>query len=51
MGSIEEIYRISAKTQEVVDDYDNYVGGGLAPYPVSVPSNPVRCHNIEKQNT
>ncbi|KAN0096071.1 PLP-dependent transferase [Hyaloscypha variabilis] len=35
MGSIEEIYRISAKTQEVVDDYDNYVGGGLAPYPVT----------------
>jgi hypothetical protein len=50
MGSIKEIYRISAKTQEVVDDYDHYVGGGFAPYLVSFPSNPVRCHNIERQN-
>jgi ornithine--oxo-acid transaminase len=43
MGSTEEAYKINAKTQEVVDDYDNYVDGGFAPYPV-------RCHNIERQN-
>jgi hypothetical protein len=34
MGSTEEIYEISTKTQEVVDDYKNYIGGGFAPYPV-----------------
>jgi len=34
MGSVQEIYKISAKTQEPVDDYNNYVGGGFAPYPV-----------------
>jgi ornithine--oxo-acid transaminase len=36
MGSITETYKVSAKTQQVVDDYDNYVAGGFAPYPVSV---------------
>jgi hypothetical protein len=35
MGSITETYKVSAKTQEVVDNYDNYVAGGFAPYPVS----------------
>jgi ornithine--oxo-acid transaminase len=34
MGSTEEIYEISTKTQEVVDEYENYIGGGFAPYPV-----------------
>jgi hypothetical protein len=34
MGSTEEIYEISTKTQEVVDEYKNYIGGGFAPYPV-----------------
>lgn len=29
-----ESYAISEKTQEVVDDYKSYVGGGFAPYPV-----------------
>lgn len=36
MGSTEEIYEISTKTQEVVDDYESYVGGGFAPYPVAL---------------
>jgi ornithine--oxo-acid transaminase len=35
MGSVKEKYTINAKTQKVVDDYYNYVGGGFAPYPVS----------------
>jgi hypothetical protein len=37
MGSITDTYKVSAKTQQVVDDYDNYVAGGFAPYPVSAP--------------
>lgn len=36
MGSVQESCAISAKTQEVVDDYANYVAGGFAPYPVRV---------------
>jgi len=36
MGSIQESFAVSAKTQEVVDDYANFVSGGFAPYPVRV---------------
>ncbi|PVH83616.1 ornithine aminotransferase [Cadophora sp. DSE1049] len=36
MGSIQESYALSARTQEVVDDYANYVAGGFAPYPVAL---------------
>ncbi|KAE9371135.1 hypothetical protein N431DRAFT_467334 [Stipitochalara longipes BDJ] len=36
MGSTEETYNISAKTQKVVDVYDDYVAGEFAPYPVAL---------------
>ncbi len=41
MGSVTETYKISEKTQEVVDDYSNYVAGGFAPYPVPNPRNAI----------
>ncbi|CZR64870.1 related to CAR2-ornithine aminotransferase [Phialocephala subalpina] len=36
MGSVNNPYTISEKTQEVVDDYNSFVAGGFAPYPVAL---------------
>jgi len=36
MASMAETYTLSEKTQEVVDDYDRYIAGGFAPYPVAL---------------
>jgi hypothetical protein len=49
MGLITETYKVSAKTQEVVDDYDNYVAGGFAPYPVSALFVSKRCRTKLKK--